>query len=540
MAAHSSLPSWTELAQRFGLVARSHVAPITQALHSRRHAFAARVADQRRAAVTRQAKMARQRAVYAGAMMNRLNADWVMGPLSADLSIRGDLRALRDRARQLVRDNPLAKRYMRLAIENIIGADGIAVEPQVLLPDGKTLDEKTNAYLKERWQAWCHVATVDGRTFNDVERLAAALWKTEGEHLMAMLPSRKNEFGFALQVLDADQLDHEYNGHNPQNGNEIRLGVEVDSFMNPVGFWLWTGHPSEPGRGRRRDRVAAEMIIHLAEVERAYQTRGVTPFAPVMQDLNMLAGMQEAMLVLQRTAACKMGFIEVDPEKTSALETEDGADQEGAGVTWDAEPGKIEQLPSGMTFTNWDPGQPGSEYDPFTRNVERKISAGLNVSYSSLTGDLSQANYGSQRGGLLSERDGWMRDQQTVIGRMHRPVYLAWLRHGILSGAIDLPYDLARFGRVHFQPRGFPWIDPAKDIEASLAEVNAGLDSLTDIAARKGRDYSRILATRKREIELAREMGVPINLTMKGAAQAPANNADSGDDNENRPRLAAV
>lgn len=505
--------------------------------------MAARSVQVRHAAATRQAKIARARAVYAGAMINRLNADWVMGPLSADLAIRGDLRALRDRARQLLRDNPLAKRYRRLTEENIIGADGITVEPQVLRPDG-SLDEATNKYLKERWTAWCERATVDGKSWSEVEKLAAALWKCEGEHLMAMMPTRANAFGFALQLLDADQLDHQYNGHNPDNGNEIRLAVEIDEWMHPVAFWIWTGHPSEPGRGRRRMRVPAETMVHLAEVDRVYQTRGVTAFAPVMQALNMLHGTKEALLVLQRTAACKMGFIEVDPDKTTPLETESGLDDETADeadtIHWDAEPGKIEQLPGGMKFTPWDPGQPSDQFEPFARDIEREISTGLNVSYSSLTGDLSQANYGSQRGGLLSERDGWMRDQQTMIGRMHRPVYRTWLRNGILTGAIDLPFDLERYGRVHFQPRGFPWIDPEKDIEASLREVDAGLDCLTDIAARKGRDFAQILTKRQRELELAKRLNVPVNLNTKGGAKAPATEDTNGAPNENRPRLAAL
>ncbi|HEY9230279.1 MAG TPA: phage portal protein [Gemmatimonadaceae bacterium] len=548
MAARDLLaPSWRQLGERVGLLARAQViSPIAATLHERKAAFAqhvsaARAAMQQRAVANRRAKVSAVRAVYAAASINRLNADWVMGALSADLAIRGDLRALRDRARQLVRDNAMARRYQRLAIENIVGADGIAVEPQVLLPDGKTLDEETNRYLKARWLAWCATSAVDGRTWREVETLSAGVWKTEGEHLMALLPTRDNAFGFAVQLLDADQLDHEYNGIAPQTGNDIRLGVEVNAWMRPVAYWLWTAHPSEPVRGRRRIRVPAEQIVHLADFDRPNQTRGITPFANVLPAINHRGAMQEAILILQRTAASKMAFLEVDPEKAgAAFENDDGDDDGDANepIVWDAEPGKIQQLPAGMSLKNWDPGQPTSEYDVFLKSVDRDAAVGLNVAYSSLTGNLADANFGSQRGGLLSERDGWRRDQQTMITRQHLPVYRAWLKYGILSGAIDLPFDLERYGRVHMQPRGFAWIDPEKDIEASLREVDAGLNTLTNIAYEKGRDFARMLEVRKREIELAKEAGVPINLNTK-AAKPPAP-GDSGATDESRPRLAAV
>ena len=537
----ASVPSWRETLARLRLVGRAQVvSPIVAAARERKRAFAERAIGERHAALARaeatKAEAARRsaqrkRSIYAGAAINRLNADWVLGPLSADLAIRGDLRALRDRARQLFRDNAYAARYVRLAVENIIGADGVRVSPSVLVPDG-TLDGTTNAVLADAWRRWSEQASVDGRSWREIEQLAVTVWKAEGEFLAYLTPAR-NAFGFAIQVLDNDQLDHEFNRTAGTGENEVRMGVEVDEWQRPVAYHLWTAHPSEPHRGRIRVRVPAEQIIHLAEFERPLQTRGVTRFATVMTTLNMLGGLQEAVLVLQRTASCKMGFLTVDPEQTSALEGEDG-DQETA-VSWDAEPGRIEQLPKGMEFTAWDPGQPGNQYDPFTKNVLRECAAGLNIAYSSLTGDLSQANYGSQRGGLLSERDGWRRDQRLVIERLHRPVYAAFLKYGLLRGAFlrngrPLPFDPVLFGAVHFEPRGFDWIDPRADIDAALAEVGAGLNSLTAICAAKGRDFETILRQRKHETDLAEQYGVTLTLGIKNALPlAPIDDTTGGE-----------
>lgn len=467
------------------------------------------------------------RTFYAGAATNRLNLDWVLGPASADDEVKADGRKLRDRARQLRRDNPWAARFVALQVEGILGAHGIAMQARV----GTTRDtphSRANDLLESRFARWGEsFADVAGRlSFGEHVRLAVETWKAEGEAFIELVPmsTARNPFGFALRALDPDQIDDTYNAKPEGARAEVKMGVELDALGAPVAYHVWTRHPSEATTGgtRERRRIPASQIIHLGRSTRVGQTRFVTPFAPVLQDLKMLGGLQEAVLVLQRTAACKMGFLSVDPELTSPLEAEPGGT-----VPWDAEPGKIEQLPLGMQFTPWDPGQPGQEYDPFTKNVLRAIAAGLGVSYASLTGDLSEANYSSARVGMLSERDGYARDQRYLIAALHRRVYAEWLAWAFLSGALAelAPGGVDRYP-VEWIPRPFPWIDPLKDIEASLLEVAAGVNSLTDIAAGQGRDFADVIQKRKQELALAREAGVTLSL---GAAEPPPPPAPASD-----------
>ena len=46
---------------------------------------------------------------YQGALVSRLTSDWMSSQLSADAEIRNSLRKLRDRSRELVRNNPYAR-----------------------------------------------------------------------------------------------------------------------------------------------------------------------------------------------------------------------------------------------------------------------------------------------------------------------------------------------------------------------------------------------------------------------------------------------
>jgi lambda family phage portal protein len=463
-----------------------------------------------------------QRAYYAAAAVNRLNAEWIMGPVSADQELRADLRLLRDRARQLMRDNPYARRYVNLQAHGIIGPHGVAMQARAANARGVP-SARFNAAIEGRWAEWCRPehCTVDGRLgFAEFSRLVVETWKGEGEAFVQLvdLPTEVNPFGFALQLLDADLVDEKLNDVARNGRGEIRMGVELNERGRPVAYWVLVAHPGEAGGERRHRRIPATEIIHLYRPTRAGQTRGVTAFAPVMSKLKMLDGLEEAVLVLQRAAACKMGFLTVDPEQAAPLVPEGGA----ASVSWDAEPGKIEQLPAGFDFKSWDPGAPGDEYDPFTRNARQSVAAGLDVSYASLTGDLSQANYSSARVGMTTERDGYKRDAELMVALFHDRIYRGWLRAAFLANALPtVPAgDHTRYP-VEWQARGFDWIDPQKDIEASLAEVDAGLNSLTDIAAAKGRDFADIIAKRAAEMQLAADAGVTLTLGKSAAPPHP-------------------
>lgn len=475
------------------------------------------------------AKVARTRA-YAGAQASRLTQDWIAQVMSADQAIKRDLRKLRDRSRALVRDFSYASRFVQACAENIAGPHGVRLQVRVATTDG-TFKRTLNDEVEEKWAEWCDAenCTVDGTlSFVDLQHLLCETLPQDGAFLVRMVPGFPgNKFRFALQVLDADQLDHELTVARTATSNEIRQGVEVDRWGRRVAYHLWSQHPTEYGRGARvRERVPADDIIHGYIQRRPGQTHGVPWFAPVLLDERMLQGFQEAAVTNARIGASKTFFLTFDPEKadsaTSGLET---------SVTMDVEPGVGQVLPAGYTPVDHDPTYPSGEYDPFTKSILGSVATGLRVSHMTLTGDIRGANYSSSRMGQFPERDAWCLLQGMFIRTLHRRVYPAWVKTSVLAGALDVPpREIERVLRsARWMPRGFAYIDPDKDITARLKEVDAGVSTLTNLCLEKGLDYEEVIAERQREIALAKSAGVPINL---GTSKQPNTPTDTNDNDE--------
>jgi len=131
-----------------------------------------------------------RRRMYEGAKVSRLTSDWVTGGTSADAEIKGSLPRLRNRSRQLVRDNDYARQAIRAVRNNVIGT-GIRMQAQVRMQrGGGRLDQTVNDAIENAWAMWgrkdsCHTA---GRlSFTDIERLLVGSMAESGEVFVRMV-----------------------------------------------------------------------------------------------------------------------------------------------------------------------------------------------------------------------------------------------------------------------------------------------------------------------------------------------------------------
>jgi lambda family phage portal protein len=446
-----------------------------------------------------------QRRAYQGARVNRLTADWVTSGTSADSEIRSSFKALRNRARQLVRDNDYARQAVRAIQNNVIG-QGVKFQPQVKLQRDLTLDETINQQIMLAWHQWskkkrCDVSGLLG--FHDMERLLVRSLAESGEVFVRMIrqPFGDSRVPFALQVLEADYL---IDDDVPQamEGNTVRLGIEVDGYLRPQAYHFYANHPGDtyagnPRTNGRKIRVPADEVIHLFLPERPGQTRGVTWFASALMRLHMLQGYEEAEVVRARASSALMGFITSPEGELMGDEV-----YEGERVS-EFTPGVFKYLQPGESVSVPDLNAPDGQLEPFTRSMLRAAAAGVGVSFESMSKNFTESNYSSSRLSLLEERDTYKVLQRYMIENFHHEVFSAWLDMAVLSGELNLPgYETnpERYRMAAWVPRSWEWVDPQREVNAYKDAVRSGFKTLGQIVAEQGGDLDEYLAARQSEL----------------------------------------
>ena len=444
---------------------------------------------------------------YAGANTGRLFADFLTSSTSADAEIKNNIRLLRDRSRELARNDPYISRYLNLMVSNVVGKHGIRVSSKSRNDNG-SLDLAANQLIERAWKEWSQIGncTINERmTFLDCQKIFVETLFRDGEVLVRKIKNTNSPFGFQIQFLEADHLDENKNQNADKNGNSIKMGVEVNKYGKPIAYHLFKKHPFDntyPRPSQEYIRVPADEIIHAYLPQRAEQTRGVSLIAPVMANMKMLNGYYEAEIVAARVGASKMGFI---TSGDGDGYVGDGEMEDTFNPTMNAQAGVFEQLPAGMDFKAFDPTHPTSAFESFTTSVLRSIASGLNISYHALTNDLTSVNYSSIRQGALEDRSMYQLYQQFVIDHFINPIFKSWLEMAMSTGYINLP--IAKFDKfsnaINYIPRSFSWIDPLKEMQANVVGLQNGITTYSDIVSSYGKDVEEIFEQHQKEKELA-------------------------------------
>ena len=477
--------------------------------------------------------------IYQGADFSRTTADWVTLGSSTDSETRISLRGLRNRVRQLVRDNDYAKNAVRAVVNNVVGT-GARFQSQVTKRGGK-LDADKNAAIEESWARWCKKGNCDvaGRlSFAELQRTAMRAVVESGEVIIRRVPGRfgNSTVPLALEIIESDQLVEWWSGR-AENGNEVRMGVEVDAWQRPLAYYLYPRHPGDyqfaPGAipTNRLQRVPAGEIFHLYVGDRPGATRGVPWLHSAMVRLNHLGGYEEAELIAARGSAAIMGFIETadlaDPT-TAAAGSMNADDVMDGQRVFDMEPGVIKELAPGEKFSGFTPSRPNTGMDSFMRLMLRGVAAGIGLSYETISRDYSQSNYSSSRLALLDDRDNWRMLQSWFREHFLQDVYEAWLDQAVLTDLRDVLPDYfsnaTRYHGVRWMFRGWDWVDPWKEVQAARTAIRSGLQTVQGALAARGEDFEDVFTQRRRELDLASDLGLvmdtdPAQVNDKGIAQ---------------------
>jgi lambda family phage portal protein len=437
---------------------------------------------------------------FQAARIDRTTAAWFATTSSINQELKGDLNLLRARGRELVKNNEHASKYASMCMNNVIGPNGFTLQARV--SENGEQDRFANDAIEAAFYRWSEkgICDITGRlSFCDFTRSIISGMPSDGEFLVRKVYGRgaQNDFGFALQMIDVDRLDTNYNENASGNKNAVIMGVEVNSYRRPVAYHIFTAHPSEYGRTtRERERVPAENIIHGFIQEMPEQMRGIPWMSSSMLSLHHLDEFEKSALLAARKGANTLGFF-VSPEGTlNPSETDDGSDAQ----IQISVPGEYDTLPDGYDFRPYDSKYPDAMMADFCKLYQRRIANGFKVSHASLANDLTEVNFSSIRTGVIEERDQWMVRQSWFVNAFLTEIYREWIKFALLKGQIALPNGSAlpaakldKFIAHQWQGRRWSWVDPLKDIQSAREAVKSGVASPQMIAAQNGVDIEDVI-----------------------------------------------
>ncbi len=415
---------------------------------------------------------------YDAGKRGRRTDGWHTKSSSPKTALGSSIALLRDRSRDMIRNNPYASRAKDVFVSNVVGAGIIS----------RAEDETMDLFKR-----WSDVCDADARCdFYGLQKLVCGAEYESGEVLVYFRHRRPTDglpVPLQIQILEADHIDTSKN-EQLRNGNTIIHGIEFNRLGQRAAYWLFPTHPGDglnlTSRGHKSHRVNADQILHIFEVKRPGQVRGVPALASVLLRLRDLDEYEDAELLRKKIEACFAAFVS-QPEGPDISPLVTTAKDKNGLLVENLEPGIIKYLAPGQQVTFGAPQSSGG-YGEFHQIKAHEIASGARVTYQQMTGDMSRANYSSMRGGRLEFQavlDRYQRD--VMIHQFCRPVWSKFCLMGIASGVLK-----KEIYPGWTTPKPKP-VDPLKDALADLTRVRSGTASLFDVAAENGRDPKSLL-----------------------------------------------
>lgn len=468
---------------------------------------------------------------YEGAARGRGTAGWRSGAMAADAEIAAAGQLLRDRMRDLVRNNPMAAQAVAVLVNGVVGSG--------IRPRAASGNKALNAKVDKLWAEWSPRCDFHGHTdFHGLVGLAVREM-IEGGEVFALRTPRRATDGLAvpiqIELKEADHLDAA-RFDTPAAGGRVSQGIEYDTAGQRRAYWLFPDHPGDtsPVFARRLEavRVEAAGVAHLFERQRV-QSRGVPWGVPSMRALREVDDWQQAELVRKKTEACLVGIVFGDEEGQQSIAP---VIEDAAGNRVEQfEPGLIAYARGGKDIKFNQPASTGgvSEWHRVQLHI---IAAGFRVPYALMTGDLSQANFASSRVGLNEFR----RMIEVVQWHVVIPMLCQRIWDWFIEAAWAQGLIPTRTVPAEWAPPKFESVNPWQDAQTDLLEVRAGFTTLQQAIAKRGYDPAAQLGEIAEAAVLADSLGLvldsdPRRVTKAGGTQGAAGDAPAADDNGTRP-----
>lgn len=449
---------------------------------------------------------------YEGAAVGRRTQGWRQTSTDANRAIGPASGPLRNRVRDLVRNNPYAESALSIIVDHTVGY-GISAKMTTPSTKAETI-----------WKAWAESTDCDADGRHDFAGLQKLVLRTVAESGECLVRRRLRfatdglSIPLQLQVLEPDFLDTSKDLQTLPNGGRIIQGVEFDPIGNRVGYWIFDEHPGSGFTGGLQSRrIDAAQILHVFDAQRPGQVRGVSWFAPVLVLFKDFDELADATLMKQKVAAC-LAVITSDIDGTAAPVGE-GQDTKTPGI--DAlEPGMVLNLPAGRSVSVVQPPTV-REYGEYSQTILHALAAGLGVTYEDLTSDFSNVNFSSSRMARMKHQahvNDWR--WRMLVPQFCDPAFAWAMEVAAVFGSGEVP-------SVQWTAPPLPMIDPVNEGLAYQRNIRSSLMTLSEALRERGYDPSAVLSEIKTDNDLLDKLGIvsdsdPRKTTQAGQLQGDA------------------
>lgn len=481
---------------------------------------------------------------------------WRPALRSADADVIPEKGILDARSRDTIRNDAYVANGATIHKDHIVGGlFMLSAKPNSILLFGaldETWEEEFQEEVEAKFTLWAEspqnwTDAARHRTLTETVRLAVGVELAGGEVLATAewMPKDGRPYRTAVQMVDTDRLS------DPRiidPGIRMRGGVEVDRFGAPIAYHIRDQHPSDL-RIRAQDwinvdtwtRVPArkpwgrQMVLHMFEQMRVGQSRGVSAMVTALTEMRMTKAFRKTELERAVIASTYAASIESDlppGDVYAAMGSGDDnpatkwitdylqsiAEYSGGAKNLHIAGAKIPVFLPGTRLNIQNPGANGPVGDKFEASLLRYIAAALNVPYSELAKNYSEANYSSLRAEMANVQRGMQSRKKRVADGMANFHYRLWLEEAINRNDLEclkranVPafYDglnAEAYSAADWIGAGIGLIDPLKETQADVLALSNHLTTLEDVIARRsGSDWRRKLRQMAREKTMETEL----------------------------------
>jgi len=461
---------------------------------------------------------------YAGASRSRRSlSEWVTSGGDADTDITADIPTLRERSRDLVRNNTIASSAINTKTTSVVGT-GLVLRSRI---DRRVLGLREDAadeiekQIEAEWRLWADSTECDAtktQNFAGLQELCFRSVLENGDVFVLTPLTGSGAYRLQLQAIEADQI---CNADNQADTELLSGGILKNKQGAPVEYHVLDGHPGNlystgakwrkiPAYGKLSGR---KNVIHLFHKKRVGQTRGVPDLAPVIEELKQLGRYTES----EVSAAVISSFftVFVKSEYSGGLnvmqpQTETGGTS--SDMDYKMSSGAILDLAPNEDISIANPGRPNTAFDPFVLAVSRQIGAALELPFEVMTKHFT-SSYSAARAAMLEAWRFFMGRRKWLADALCRPVLELLIDEAVASNRLILPGYLSDDPLIKKAYLSSEWTGPArgqidekKEVDAAAKRLDLGITTLSEeTAALTGGDWEQKHPQRAKEVSLRRD-----------------------------------